>query len=261
MIESTRQHDIQVSIEVVRRIGQALWMSIDTPVRREELSWAQSLLGAEGSIELYDELLRCGALVGPEKLLSAEGLARFLCDLVPDNAARSTMPHLVWTLPSVMAGQDLEDAYLRAAVDVIESAHHSLWVVSPFLEARGIGRLLESFLNALGRGVHIRIIAHGVGSVADRASAALEQLRREAALLHGKLSVNVVRADAGLLVHSKLIVADEVTAILGSANLTDRGLTANFEAGVVVSGSTAAEIVRMLERLMQSGLIEQAFSS
>lgn len=249
------------SVETVRRLGQALWMSVGTSVHMQDLSWARGLLGADGPAELYRELEYYGALAGPAKVLSADGLARFLCSLLPDNGGDYEGPRLIWTLPPVLAAQDDEDAYCSAAVAVIDAARQTLWLVSPFLEARGIGRLLEALVRALARGVHVQVIAHGVGSVADRASGALEQLRREANVVRGKLTVYAVRPDAGLLVHSKLIVADETRATLGSANLTDRGLSTNFEAGVVLPGSAASEIARRILHLLGSGLVEKTYET
>jgi len=249
------------SIETVRRIGQALWMLIGSSVRQQDFAWARPLLGAEGPADLYSRLDRTGALIGPEKILSAEGLARFLCTLLPYSGTGAAESHLVWTLPPGMAEPEQDDDYCRAAVAVIETARKSIWLVSPFLEARGVGRLLQALHAALAKGVHVQVVTHGVESVTTQASRALEQLRRESSLLRANLTVYAVKPDAGLLVHSKLIVADEAVATLGSANLTDRGLSTNFEAGVVLSGSAAAEIVRMIERLMQSGLTERVFST
>ncbi|TCR24010.1 phospholipase D-like protein [Streptomyces sp. BK205] len=42
------------------------------------------------------------------------------------------------------------------------------------------------------------------------------------------------RVEASGVLHAKLIIADRHTALLGSANLTDRALSDNIELGVVL---------------------------
>ncbi len=250
---------ITLSLDGIRRLGQALWMLIETPIRPQDLIWARGLLGENGPAALYEALQQNGALIGDAGTLSVDGLARFLCSLSAVGAPK-TQPRLVWTLPPAMAGTAADD-YCGAAVAVIESAQRVLRLVSPFVESRGVGRLLEALRQTLAGGISIEVVVHAVGSPADPASAALEQLRREALSVQGKLTVFNVKADAGLLVHSKLIVADQSIALLGSANLTNRGLDANFEAGIVVQGHLAAEIALMLARLRSSGLLTQTFQT
>lgn len=250
------------SLEIVRRLGQALWMFVGAPIKKEDLLWTRGLLGDNGPQELFDELKRSGALVGTDQILSIRGLASFLCTLSPGNVSNSIRSRVVWTLPSVMTefGPE-EDTYCYAASEVIDAAKESLWLVSPFLESRGIGRILEALRRALSRDVHVQMITHGTESIADRASSAIEQLRREAVAVGGSLIVFTVKPDAGLLVHSKLVIADTNAAIVGSANLTDRGFGANFEAGVVLTDEYVLGMTTRIAQLLETGLVEQAFST
>jgi len=53
--------------------------------------------------------------------------------------------------------------------------------------------------------------------------------------------------------HAKVIAADRVTALLGSANLTDNAYTDNLEIGAVIHDPTAvASLVDHFATLMQS---------
>jgi len=52
--------------------------------------------------------------------------------------------------------------------------------------------------------------------------------------------------------HAKVIVVDRKKALVGSANLSLRGLMNNHELGVVVEGPVAAEIARAIDMLMAS---------
>jgi phosphatidylserine/phosphatidylglycerophosphate/cardiolipin synthase-like enzyme len=249
-------------LERIRRLGQALWMLVGTSVREQDLYWTRGLLGDNGPRELFDELDRRGALIGSDKLLTPGGLASFLGALGPHNESAAIRSRVVWTLPSAMGELESEaETYCYAAIETIEAARHSVWLVSPFLEARGIGRILEVLRQALHRDVHVRVITHGAGSLTDRVSDAVEQLRREAVSVGGRLTVFTVKGETGLLVHSKLVVADLTAAVLGSANLTDRGFSVNFEAGVVLTDSSVQEITEKIKRLLRTGLVEQTFST
>lgn len=52
--------------------------------------------------------------------------------------------------------------------------------------------------------------------------------------------------------HAKVIIADRERALVGSANLTGRGLVGNHELGVVLSGRIARDLGLALDRLIQS---------
>lgn len=249
-------------LNTVRRLGQALWMLIGTPLQPAALLWSRATLGIDGDRVLWDGLVECGAL-GPENILEPEGLCRLLCGICgsrdPEDGDK---PALVWTLPPQLDEEGAQDSYCRAALDVISVARQSIWLVSPFLEAHGVGRLVDALLLALSRNVRINVIAHDVGCLGTAASAALEDLRREAAGKPGTLTVYTVDEAAQLFVHSKIVVADTSAVLLGSANLTDRGLGINLEAGVYMHDEAAAnEVLHMLTRLRKSGLVRQTFSS
>lgn len=249
------------SPDTVRRLGQALWMQIGTRLDHRDLVWSRNLLGQRGEEALWDELVRHGALTPPDFVLQPDGLSSFLCDLADPSRRRLNLPRLVWTLPTELGLPDTEGGYCDAAIEMISAAQRSLWLISPFIEERGIGRLLDPLLVALSRNVRVHIVAHGIGSLADSASGAVETLRREAGTRTGTLTVYVVDPTVNLLVHSKLIVADTLHLLIGSANLTDRGLGSNFEAGVVMGEPAPSEVIRMLGRLMDSGILREAFST
>lgn len=248
-------------LDTARRLGQALWMLIGTRLELSDLIWSRAALGADGDRLLWDSLVECQAL-GPDNILHPAGLCRFLCEICGRHPpVEITRSRLIWTLPAELGRPDEEDSYYRAALDVISAAKESLWLVSPFLEARGVGRLIESLLLALSRRVAVNIIAHNVGCLGAAASVALEDLRREAISKPGKLTVYAVDETARLLVHSKIIVADTSIVVLGSANLTANGLGVNLEAGVYMRDAVAAtQVLQMLALLLGSSLVHKAFS-
>ena len=68
-------------------------------------------------------------------------------------------------------------------------------------------------------------------------------------------------ADAGsrFSLHAKCIVADERTALVTSANFTDRGQTRNLEMGVLIEDAPfASRLVQQWRGLVESGLLVRA---
>ncbi|KWX10615.1 hypothetical protein TR74_02570, partial [Carbonactinospora thermoautotrophica] len=57
------------------------------------------------------------------------------------------------------------------------------------------------------------------------------------------------RPDPAPALHAKLVLADRHTALLGSANLTGRGLTHNLEVGVLLRGREAARLAAHFDAL------------
>lgn len=49
--------------------------------------------------------------------------------------------------------------------------------------------------------------------------------------------------------HAKIIVVDREDALVGSANLTWKGLVGNHELAIVISGKTASSIGTLLDKL------------
>lgn len=248
-------------LDAARRLGQALWMRVGTRLELRDLIWSRGSLGQDGDQVLWASLLECRG-IGPGSVLQPEGLCRLLCEICGSrDRADDGHPQLVWTLPTQLASRDDQDSYYRAALEVICAAQQSLWLVSPFLEARGVGRLIEALLLALSRTVSVSIIAHEVGCLGARASVALEDLRRDALGKPGKLTVYTVDEKERLLVHPKIIVADTSVVLLGSANLTENGLAINLEAGVFMRDRrVASEVLQQLTHLLASGIVREAFS-
>lgn len=55
--------------------------------------------------------------------------------------------------------------------------------------------------------------------------------------------------------HAKVVVVDREIALVGSSNLSWRGLSSNHELGVVIEGPPAREIASTLDALIRSGCL------
>jgi phosphatidylserine/phosphatidylglycerophosphate/cardiolipin synthase-like enzyme len=169
---------------------------------------------------------------------------------------------LLWTLPSKLAVKGVDTAgYLTAATEVVRTSQSRLLVVSPYLETEGVGRLQHELLEALQRGVAVKFVTHGAEVLGSWASTSLEDLRREAVELEGRLFVFCVPQATDVLIHSKVVVADGECGVLGSANLTGRGFGRNLETGVTIGAKAAAEIERVLAQAVECGLLVEVYKT
>jgi phosphatidylserine/phosphatidylglycerophosphate/cardiolipin synthase-like enzyme len=65
----------------------------------------------------------------------------------------------------------------------------------------------------------------------------------------------------GVLLHLKIVVADGRRGLVGSANITGKGLGNNVEAGALVGPAESAEMCRVLDRAIAVGLAKHVFST
>lgn len=236
-------------------------MAIGEPIDRWRLVWARALLGEDGDVVLWNALLDSGAIRAPSFVLEAAPLAGLLVRLSDAGHEVERASQLVWTLPDALEMDTPTSSYAQVVVSMCSAARQSLLVVSPYLEAKGIGRLLDALLGALARGVSVTLLTHEAQSLGSSASLALEELRRQAGGLFGELTVFSARSEAHVLLHSKIIVCDHARVLLGSANLTEPGLDRNLETGVVLDAAAAEEVSSVLQALIDSDLVERVFST
>ena len=150
---------------------------------------------------------------------------------------------LVATLPTT-------DASVLATVDVVrtllEGARRSLLVIG-----YAIGdNMLRTILFRRGLdGIAVTVIG-------DRDNGGARELLKDwpAGARPLKALENVEPAiPAATCLHAKVIVADETTALVGSANFTAGGMRYNIELGVRVSGAVPVAILRTVTRLESEG--------
>jgi len=246
--------------ESVQRLGQALWMTVGERLSSaEELLWANSLLGPGGERLLWNALQEWRCL-GPEGNLLARPLADFLCavwDEQPEVAVA-----LMWTLPEGLAVPGVDPTgYAKGVRALIRGASERLTLLAPYLEVEGMGQLQGELLAALSRGVSVVLVTQDANSLGSWASDSVEPLRREARGLPGCLRVYTAPPTAPVLLHSKLVVADGASAVLGSANLTGNALLRNLETGVVVGARQAGEIERVVQAAIELGQVHLVFAT
>lgn len=225
----------------------------------EELLWANSLLGAGGERLLWDALVEWRCL-SSEGTVLARPLADFLC--AAWEAPSEVDVALLWTLPQGLSISGVDSmGYAKGIRALISGTRERLMLLAPYLEVEGIGQLQEDLLAALARGVSVVLVTQDANSLGSWASDSMEPLRREARGLPGSLHVYTAPVTAPVLLHSKLVVADGVSAALGSANLTGNALLRNLETGVVVGARQAVEIERVVQAAIELGQVRLVFAT
>ena len=63
--------------------------------------------------------------------------------------------------------------------------------------------------------------------------------------------------EAGSSLHAKAIVVDHRAALIGSSNMSRRGLLANHELALLVDGEPAATAGRAMDALIESPLVSR----
>lgn len=162
-----------------------------------------------------------------------------------DAESERTAVHLVATLPVAL---QVTATTRDVASALIRSAKQELLVVGYAMGQADFLRLL------CAKGMEgVRVTA-----VSDRgeddARALWEMWPARAPMLAAYRGTEAVQGKT--LMHAKTIVADRQRALIGSANFTAGGFHRNIELGVEVGGSVPAEVVRLVERLIERRWLE-----
>lgn len=247
--------------ELVSRLAAPLWARVGQALDGD-LSWARALLGEKGPSIIMNSLFAVGAINPDTRILRGRQLSLFLSSLLGEGdivAPALAQSSVVWTLPYTHAAHNVRGhSYLNACVGLITEAKQSLALISPFVDAGGVGTLLTPLVSALSRKVEVRLFVHDALNIGTPTSRALEELRREAEHISGNLSVYSAEAGVGgdrllnPLFHAKLIICDRHALLLGSANLTSYGLGSNFEAGALLGEEAAREAAFMIDGVLHS---------
>lgn len=122
--------------------------------------------------------------------------------------------------PKIICG----DKFLKMVLPEIENAKKSIdiivfyWSFSFHDTSDPVSRLVLALQNAIGRGVRVRVLVNS--------EAVLYQL--------DKAGFDVRHIYASKLMHPKVMIIDNVTAVVGSHNYTMSGLSLNLEVSVIV---------------------------
>jgi len=104
--------------------------------------------------------------------------------------------------------------------------------------------------DSLNHGVNLVMFINRYHQQAEWAKNYVERLRSN----HRRVNIYSVECSEGEDFHAKVFVVDRSRAIIGSANLSQKGFTYNYEMGVYVEEALADEAASALERLVINGV-------
>jgi phosphatidylserine/phosphatidylglycerophosphate/cardiolipin synthase-like enzyme len=175
------------------------------------------------------------------------------------NNYESDKIELVITPPEPFGAQLAHDFNARTTLGVliqlVAQAKVHILIASPFFqtsENQSKNPFSDSLKHALNRNVTLDIITTGPG---------IETFKSGWSSFLGDSRINLFRPlpnmedERFLGSHAKVFVADSIHAYVGSANLTNPGLTSNLEMGVLVHGITAAKVASFWEYLIDRGFL------
>jgi phosphatidylserine/phosphatidylglycerophosphate/cardiolipin synthase-like enzyme len=226
---------LRASPHALAAVSAALWGLVGRPVTLDDLQWARRLMGDEGPLMLHNTLRATGVLKCMPPIIRPQALAA----LIASWTRATPMPVVCTTVPVWLSRHTLVAPTIRDVLnDLITSATEEVLLCSPYMDAEGIGLLLEALRTAIARGARLSVMTHHLDEPHSPNARAVTLLRREIAPVEAiSFPSLVVTADGNtepLLVHTKLVMVDQHTAWVGSANLTKAGLLSNVELGVLL---------------------------
>jgi phosphatidylserine/phosphatidylglycerophosphate/cardiolipin synthase-like enzyme len=135
------------------------------------------------------------------------------------------------------------DSALREVIDGAESELH-VTLYSASEEALSIFDLLELKLE---RGIRVTLVANRLSESKERH--ARQQLESLAASFSEAHFYSFQPRSRLRNLHAKVVVADRREAVIGSANLSHRGLVENYELGIRLAGPVARDVSLLVDRL------------
>ncbi len=137
----------------------------------------------------------------------------------------------------------IESALERLCREAISEIDLTVYSISS-----GADLLLGWVETALARGVQVRMVLNRLDEQPVGAANRLRSLARS--YPHFQLYQFLTTDDVDL--HAKMVVADRSRALIGSSNLSRRGLLTNHEIAVVLQGTPAHSASQAFDRLLTS---------
>ena len=149
-------------------------------------------------------------------------------------------------------------AWMGSGIGSIESAMERIFreaeqeiLITTFAISNETDLLLEWLEAALARGILVKIIINSVQGQPSEVIGRLGGLSRA----YSHLYLFNFAGDQGHDLHAKVVVADRKMALVGSSNLSRRGLLKNHELALFVQGSSAEKVSQALDKLLASSLV------
>jgi phosphatidylserine/phosphatidylglycerophosphate/cardiolipin synthase-like enzyme len=153
--------------------------------------------------------------------------------------------------------------WMGSGIGSIESALERLFreaeqeiALTAYTISSGADLLFEWLETALARGIQVRLIINRLNDQPTDVVSRLHRLAIDYPHFHlydfGAEGDADTFASLSTSLHAKAIVVDRRLALVGSSNLSRRGMFTNYELGVLVEGPAAADVARAMDILFAS---------
>lgn len=241
--QSFADMDALLAGDICRRAADhfhGLWNSDEVlPVERRRL------IGIHKSRD-YEQAVREAAARLADREAFHDGSSRCVLEPCVANIDGSYLVHDQGTDKS-------ERLFQRQVIRIIDSAQHRVWIETPYpVLERPVKQALQ---RAIERGVHITLQTNSLGSI-DRTApyAAYQNDKRE----YQRMGVRLVEYVGQDTLHSKVVLIDESSVLIGSYNMDARSDRLNLELGVWIQDARVCQVVehQLRHRLSSSETVQ-----
>jgi phosphatidylserine/phosphatidylglycerophosphate/cardiolipin synthase-like enzyme len=156
-------------------------------------------------------------------------------------------------------------AWMGTGLGSIESALYQLFtqandevIIVAYAVSTATPMLFQQLATMLQRGIRIRCLINRFFDQPQNMQQQFQRLQRNFPRFLEVYSFVPRNNEADL--HAKIVIVDRHIALVGSANLSLRGLLDNHELGVVLEGSNALAVVKAVDQLFASPFVSPVFS-
>ena len=131
--------------------------------------------------------------------------------------------------------------------EMIDSAQREILAVS-YVISTGAFPIIKRMVRAAERGVRVSVV---INSLQDTSEEIRNYITNNQKRLQQLFRVTSFRDIKGYNIHAKVVVVDRRKVVVGSANLSWRGIAENYEIGIVIEGEPAWKIAGLIEELIE----------
>lgn len=138
---------------------------------------------------------------------------------------------------------------IESSMEQVVSSARSTLVVLAYRMSDGAANLLSLLRERLRAGVRITMVVNSLDTHHGNVPALLFGLLAD---YSDSFVLYEFRGEPGQELHAKAIIADDRSALIGSANLSWSGLVRNYELAVLLEGEDVAELATVARKILNA---------
>lgn len=143
---------------------------------------------------------------------------------------------------------------IESALNELLCAAQEELLITAYAIGNASDNIFDKLRSPLERGVKIHLIVNRL----EKQPHVVVKSLKDLAILYPYFHLYTFESNEEIIdLHAKTIVADRKKALVGSANISYRGWTTNYELAVLITGQPALEIAKAIDRLRFSTFCQQ----